>query len=160
MESIIKIGDKDVRLNNRAGWTITYRDQFGHDIVPTLMPLFAGALDVVSGLIKETGKTGDVKFEDVLAITDGDALLNAFVHLSGFEFVEVLNITWAMAKEADDTIPEPRTWIRQFEEFPVDVVVPEVLSLAFKGMCSSKNLERLRKLKESMTKTTPQPKTT
>jgi hypothetical protein len=158
MESIIKIGDKDVRLNNRAGWTITYRDQFGHDIVPTLMPLFAGALDVVSGLIKETGKTGDVSFEDVLAITDGDALINAFVHLSGFEFVEVLNITWAMAKEADDAIPEPRTWIRQFEEFPVDIVVPEVMSLAFKGMVSSKNLERLRTIKNSMKK--PQPKTT
>ena len=157
MESTIKIGDKDVRVNNRAGWTITYRDQFGHDIVPTLMPLFAGALDIVSGLIKETGKTENVGIEDILAVTDGDALINAFIHLSGFEFVEILNITWAMAKEADDSIADPKTWIREFKTFPVDVVVPEVVKLAFKGMCSSKNLERLREITESLKKK-PQPK--
>lgn len=156
METTIKIGDKDVRLNNRAGWTITYRDQFGHDIVPTLMPLFASGLDIVSGIVKEVGGTGEIGLEDVLAMLDGETLLNAVIHMSGFEFVEMLNITWAMAKEADDSIPEPKTWIRQFEEFPVDVVVPQVVSLAFKGMCSSKNLERLREIKASLTK--PQPK--
>ena len=157
MESTIKIGDKDVRVNNRAGWTITYRDQFGHDIVPTLMPLFAGVLDIVSGLIAETGKTENIGIEDILAVTDGDALVNAVIHLSGFEFVEILNITWAMAKEADDSIADPKTWIREFEEFPIDVVVPEVIKLAFKGMCSSKNLERLRTITESLKKK-PQPK--
>ena len=154
MESIIKIGEKEVKVNNRAGWTITYRDQFGHDIVPTLMPLFAGALDVVSGLIKQTGKD-NVEIADILAIADGDALINAFIHLSGFEFVEILNITWAMAKEADDTIPEPKTWIRSFEEFPVDVVVPEIIKLAFKGMCSSKNLQRLGEIAKSLQITQP-----
>lgn len=162
MESIIKIGDKDVRVNNRAGWTMTYRDQFGRDIVPTLMPLFAGALDVVSGLIKETGKIDSVEFEDILAVADGDALINAFIHLSGFEFVEILYITWAMAKEADSSIPEPKTWIRSFEEFPIDEVVPEVVKLAFSGMVSSKNLERLRTITESLKKKAedakPQPK--
>ena len=137
MESIIKIGEKEVKVNNRAGWTITYRDQFGHDIVPTLMPLFAGALDVISGLIKETGKTDNIEITDILAMTDGDALINAFIHLSGFEFVEFLNITWAMAKEADDSIPEPKTWVR--------------------SLCSSKNLERLRAISDSMAKK-PQPK--
>ena len=156
METTIKIGDKDVRLNNRAGWTITYRDQFGHDIVPALMPLFASGLDIVSGIVKEVGGAGEIGLEDVLAMLDGETLLNAVIHMSGFEFVEMLNITWAMAKEADDSIPEPKTWIRQFEEFPVDVVVPQVVSLAFKGMCSSKNLERLREIKASLTK--PQPK--
>ena len=162
MESIIKIGDKDVRVNNRAGWTMTYRDQFGRDIVPTLMPLFAGALDVVSGLIKETGKIDSVEFEDILAVADGDALINAFIHLSGFEFVEILYITWAMAKEADNSIPEPKTWIRSFEVFPIDEVVPEVVKLAFSGMVSSKNWERLRTITESLKKKAedakPQPK--
>lgn len=157
MESTIRIGEKDVRVNNRAGWTITYRDQFGHDIVPTLMPLLAGGLDIIGGLIKETGKTENVGIEDILAVTDGDALINAFVHLSGFEFVELLNITWAMAKEADDSIADPKTWIREFETFPVDTVAPEIVKLTFTGMCSSKNLERLRTIRESLKKK-PQPK--
>lgn len=156
MESTIKIGGVDVKVNNRVGWTITYRDQFGHDIVPTLMPLFAGAFDVISGLIKETGKTDNVTFEDVLAVADGEALLNAMIHISGFEFVEFLYITWAMAKEADDSISDPNTWIRQFETFEVDVVAPQIVTLAFKGMCSSKNLERLRSAKPMLTN--PQPK--
>lgn len=156
METTIKIGEKDIRLNNRAGWTITYRDQFGHDIVPTLMPLLASGIDIVSALVREAGGTGELKIEDILSVMDGDTLLDAVVHLSGFEFVEFLYITWAMAKEADDSIPEPKTWIRQFEEFPIDVVAPEVGKLIFKGMCSSKNLKRLSEIKENMT--TPQPK--
>lgn len=156
MESTIKIGGVDVKVNNRAGWTITYRDQFGHDIVPTLMPLFAGVFDVISGIIKETGKTDTITVEDILSVADGDALINAMIHVSGFEFVEFLYITWAMAKEADDSIPEPKTWIRQFENFYVDEVAPEIVKLVFKGMCSSKNLKRLRI--ETITPTTPQPK--
>lgn len=156
MESTIKIGGVDVKVNNRAGWTITYRDQFGHDIVPTLMPLFAGVFDVISGIIKETGKTDTITVEDILSVADGDALINAMIHVSGFEFVEFLYITWAMAKEADDSIPEPKTWIRQFENFYVDEVAPEIVNLAFKGMCSSKNLKRLRI--ETITPTAPQPK--
>ena len=156
MESTIKIGGVDVKVNNRAGWTITYRDQFGHDIVPTLMPLFAGVFDVISGIIKEKGKTDTITVEDILSVADGDALINAMIHVSGFEFVEFLYITWAMAKEADDSIPEPKTWIRQFENFYVDEVAPEIVKLAFKGMCSSKNLKRLRI--ETITPTAPQPK--
>lgn len=156
MESTIKIGGVDVKVNNRAGWTITYRDQFGHDIVPTLMPLFAGVFDVISGIIKETGKTDTITVEDILSVADGDALINAMIHVSGFEFVEFLYITWAMAKEADDSIPEPKTWIRQFENFYVDEVAPEIVKLVFKGMCSSKNLKRLRI--ETITPTAPQPK--
>lgn len=156
MESTIKIGGVDVKVNNRAGWTITYRDQFGHDIVPTLMPLFAGVFDVISGIIKETGKTDTITVEDILSVADGDTLINAMIHVSGFEFVEFLYITWAMAKEADDSIPDPKTWIRQFENFYVDEVAPEIVKLAFKGMCSSKNLKRLRI--ETITPTDPQPK--
>lgn len=156
MESTIKIGGVDVKVNNRAGWTITYRDQFGHDIVPTLMPLFAGVFDVISGIIKETGKTDTITVEDILSVADGDALINAMIHVSGFEFVEFLYITWAMAKEADDSIPEPKTWIRQFENFYVDEVAPEIVKLVFKGMCSSKNLKRLRI--ETITPAAPQPK--
>ncbi len=156
MESTIKIGGVDVKVNNRAGWTITYRDQFGHDIVPTLMPLFAGVFDVISGIIKETGKTDTITVKDILSVADGDTLINAMIHVSGFEFVEFLYITWAMAKEADDSIPDPKTWIRQFENFYVDEVAPEIVKLAFKGMCSSKNLKRLRI--ETITPTDPQPK--
>ncbi len=148
MEKTIKIGKKSVRLNNNVSWAIVYRDQFGRDIIPTIMPLFASALDIISGIINETGKTDDIELADLAKLADGDSLINAAIHLGGFEFTDLICITWALAKCADEDIPEPREWISQFDNFPVDVVAPEVFSLIFKGVVSSKNLKRLEDLKK------------
>ena len=148
MEKTIKIGKKSVRLNNNVSWAIVYRNQFGRDIIPTIMPLFASALDIISGIINETGKTEDIELTDLAKLADGDSLLNAAIHLGGFEFTDLICITWALAKCADEDIPEPREWISQFDNFPVDVVAPEVFSLIFKGAVSSKNLKRLEDLKK------------
>ena len=148
MEKTIKIGKKSVRLNNNISWAIVYRDQFGRDIIPALMPLLASALDVISGLINETGKTEDIELADLAKLADGDALLNAVIHLGGFEFTDLICITWALAKCADEDIPAPREWIAQFDSFPIDVIAPEVFTLIFKGVVSSKNLKRLEDLKK------------
>ena len=146
MEKTIKIGKQEVRLTNNVSWAITYRDQFGHDIIPTLMPMLAAVLDIVSGMIDEVSVGGKVEVTDLLRNLDGDKLFDAVLHLSGLEFVELINITWAMAKAADDDIPDPKTWVKGFNEFPVDKIAPEVFSLAFKGLVSSKNLKRLKDL--------------
>ena len=148
MEKTIKIGKKSVKLNNNVSWAIVYRDQFGRDIIPTIMPLFASALDIISGIMNETGKTIDIELTDLAKLADGDSLLNAAIHLGGFEFTDLICITWALAKCADEDIPAPREWIEQFDTFPVDVVAPEVFSLIFKGVVSSKNLKRLEDLKK------------
>lgn len=145
MEKTIKLGDKEIRLNNRVGWVLTYRDQFGTDILPTIMPLFAGLLDIVSGVIAQTDGD-DISLENVLRLIDTDSVMDALVHLSGFELAELLDITWAMAKEADEDLPDPETWLRSFEEFPLDIIVPEVFKMAFNGMVSSKNRARLESL--------------
>ena len=146
MEKNIKIGKQEVRLTNNVSWAIIYRDQFGHDIIPTLMPMLAATLDIVSGIIDEVSEGGKIEVADLLRSLDGDKLLDAVIHLSGLEFVELINITWAMAKAVDDDIPDPKTWVRGFSEFPVDKIAPEVFSLAFKGLVSSKNLKRLKDL--------------
>jgi hypothetical protein len=85
----------------------------------------------------------------VFKVLDGDTLLEAVFHLGGFELVEIANIAWAMAKECDNDIPDPKTWVAQYDPFPIDVLAPEVFSLALNGMVSSKNLKRLKgQLKE------------
>lgn len=144
MIKTIKIENKDVELNNNIEWAIIYKDQFGKDIIPTLMPAMASMIDIVSGIIKETGKIKGIEFEDLVAVMDGDSFLDAMIHLSGLEFVDFINITWAMAKCADDALPDPRRWIREFDTFPLDVIAPTVIELMIKGVISSKNLERLR----------------
>ena len=148
MEKTIKIGNQSVRLNNNIGWAIAYRDQFGRDIVPTLMPLFAGVLDIISGLINETGKTDSIDIADLAKLADGEYLINAMIHLGTFEMTDFICITWALAKCADDDIPEPREWVKQFTVFPLDVIAPEVFRLIFKGVVSSKNVKRLEDLKK------------
>lgn len=143
MIKTVKIGSKEVILDNNVGWTLIYRGQFGQDIIPSIMPLLAGAMDVISGLFQEVGDVSEISIDDIAKLTDGDALINAMIHIGGFEFVDFLNITWAMAKNADDSIPEPKQWVKEFDEFPIDVIGVEVVKLIFKGMISSKNLKRL-----------------
>lgn len=150
MEKTVNIGNKQVRLSNNVGWTMIYRDQFGQDIIPTLMPALAATLDVISGLIRETGKTSEIATEDLLAVLDGDTLINAVLHISGLEFTDLIKMTWSMAKAVDDNLPEPKVWVRDFEVFPVDEIIPAVFELALTGVMSSKNLARLKDLKKNL----------
>lgn len=147
MEKIIKIGKQEVRLNNNVGWTMEYRDQFGRDIIPALMPAVASVLEGVSTVLAETGgKMTTVGVAEALQGRVHEVLLPMYQ----IEFVDLINITWAMAKAADENILPPKQWVRQFETFPVDVIAPAVFELVLKGSASSKNLRRLKNLGESL----------
>lgn len=146
----IKVGNKEIILSNSITWTMIYRDQFGHDIVSTLTPVAAAMADLVSGFFENIGEDGQIELVDVARNLDGDKIIDAVAHLSGLEFVDLINITWSMAKAADDDLPDPRRWASEFEVFPVDVIIPEVVKLASKGMVSTKNLRRLGSLKKNI----------
>lgn len=156
MENTIKIGDKSVRLSNNIGWTIEYRNQFGRDIVPAIMPGIASILDIMTGVVNETGKIRDIEISDIFSALSGDTITDALIHMSGLEFVDFLNITWAMAKAADESIPDPREWVRDFDNFPIDVIAPVVFEMAVKGMTSSKNWTRLTNLKNQIKVSQPE----
>lgn len=159
MEKIIKIGNQEVRLNNNVAWTMEYRDQFGKDIVPALMPVLASMIEGISSIVADAGSS-EIDVTDIAGALQGrtmDVLLPMFQ----VEFVDVIiNVTWAMAKAADETIAPPKQWVRQFDEFPLDVVVPAVYELVLKGFVSSKNLNRLKKLGENLKKLQPSPQMT
>ena len=157
MEKIIKIGKQEVKLNNNVAWTMEYRDQFGKDILPAVMPLIASMLEGVSAIIAEAGLNGDVTAESIAESVQGRTM-DMMLPMFQAEFVDlVVNVTWAMAKAADENTDPPKKWVRQFEEFPLDVVGPAIFDLMLKGFVSSKNLERLREITESLKKK-PQPK--
>ena len=47
MEKTIKINSKtSLKVSNNIGWMLAYRDQFGRDIVPTLIPALTAALEI------------------------------------------------------------------------------------------------------------------
>ena len=148
MEKIIKIGKQEVKLNNNVGWTMEYRDQFGKDIVPVVMPLMASMIEGVSTIIAESGN--EVTVSSVAESLQGRAF-DVLIPMFQTEFVDlVINVTWAMAKVADEGIAPPKQWVRQFDSFPLDIVGPAVFDLVLKGFVSSKNLKRLKNIGENL----------
>lgn len=135
--------EQEVTLSNNVGWLLVYKDQFGQDIVPSLIPILNAGIDLVYSIYTTTGGKLD---KDTIAKLDTDVIEAALYKLAGFEMVDFLNVVWAMAKNADDKIPEPKKWLNQFEVFPMDLMVPAVFDLLYKGMVSSKNSTRLQEL--------------
>lgn len=141
MKKTIKLyKDCELTLSNNAGWLYEYRDQFGHDIVPDIMPIVSAVLKALKELSAFTGKP----VTEAIKGLDEDVVEDTLIELAGLQSVDLINIVWAMAKCADDEIDEPRKWIRQFETFPLDVIVPKVWTLVLEGFVSSKNLKSLR----------------
>lgn len=145
MEKVIKIGKQEVRLSNNVAWTMEYRDQFGKDIVPALMPVLASMVEGVSTIISESDN-GELNVLTIAESLQGRAF-DILLPMFQVEFVDtIINVTWSMAKAADENIAPPKQWVRQFEEFPLDVVGPAIYEMVLKGFVSSKNLKRLKKL--------------
>ena len=159
MEKVIKIGKQEVRLNNNVAWTMEYRDQFGRDIVPSLMPVLASMIEGVSTILSESGKA-EIEITDIAEALQGRTM-EILLPMFQVEFVDVIiNVTWAMAKAADENIEPPKRWVRQFETFPLDVVCPAVYDLVLKGFVSSKNLKRLKSIGTSLKNLQPSLSTT
>ena len=142
MEKVIKIGKQEVKLNNNIAWTMEYRDQFNKDILPVILPAVATLMESVSTVVAGAGEQISVK--TIAEALEGRAI-DVLLPMYQMEFTDIaINVTWAMAKAADEDILPPKQWVKQFEVFPLDVVIPEIAELALKGFTSSKNLKRLK----------------
>ena len=160
MEKIVKIGKQEVRLNNNVAWTMEYRDQFGKDILPAIMPLLASMIEGVSTVVAEANETGEMTTSSIAEAIEGKTM-DVLLPMFQAEFVDlVINVTWSMAKVADESIDPPKRWVRQFDSFPLDVVGPVVYDMVLKGFVSSKNLKRLKKIGESLKTLQPSHSTT
>lgn len=141
MNKTIKISkDKELVISSNLAWAMIYKSQFGHDIVPDIMPI----VSAITKLLGELSKTNGTDVASVLKSLDGDTLQDALIELCALQFTDFINLTWAMAKANDDDIETPDKWVRQFDHFPIDVIAPAVFDLLLKGLVSSKNLKSLR----------------
>lgn len=142
MIKTIKLNDeKELTLSNNLAWATIYRDQFGHDIVPDVMPI----LSAVLRLINEVKDYTDVN--EIIKTVNFDTLQDTLIELCAFQFTDFINLVWAFAKANDENTEAPEKWVRQFDEFPLDIIVPAVFELLTKGMISSKNLKSLQRKK-------------
>ena len=145
MKEIINLeGGREITLDNNLAWLMEYQDQFGEDILPTLMPLIMSVADLLGSLADSDVDLNKVSTKEILKILKSEESLDAFFKFSAFKTTDLINIIWALAKTADDTIDPPKKWIRQFEDgFPLDLILPKATTLVARGVMSSKNWERL-----------------
>ena len=94
------------------------------------------------------GQTAADIFREIPALE----IQNAITELAGLELVDLVNIIWALAKAADDTIDPPEVWVRQFDTFPLDVILPAAVGLVLDSSISTKNLKTLQDI-DSITAT-------
>lgn len=153
MEKTIKLDSKtSIRVSNNIEWALIYKDQFGRDVLPMLIPVANTFIELAVSVMKSTGgKALDMKnagetIKD-LDITD---IQSALYSLAGLEFTDILNIAWAMAKAADETIEEPRVWVRSLTSFPVDAVVPVIFDMNLQFLTTTKNYKRLQAAVEAL----------
>lgn len=157
----------EITLANDSLWIEEYRDQFGIDILPTIMPLILAAGNSISALAEEAGGLDEIDQDAFVAMLGSETLLDIGLKLSGFEARDVMRVMWAMAKAYDPNVEDPKAWQRKLagpehESLPiVDVILPALAELVLKGVVSSKNWERLTaETKEIAKKLQPEKKKT
>ena len=161
MEKTIKLSENEsITLSNNAAWLYEFADQFGYDITPTLLPLANSLVESIHAVTrpiieqleiesKSKGKTTADAIEAFKAL-DKDAVKEAIFELFTTRATDFINIIWAMNKAADEDIEEPRRWIRKFDKFPLDILIPEAGSMIAEGFLSSKHLKRLQSMMEKV----------
>ena len=127
MRKTIKLEDKkEIKINTSWNWAYIYQEYFGHDIIPDLVP----AIDAFLKMFTE--------------IMNGSEVDEEGVDLYGLEVTTMTNIIWALAKNADDDIPDVREWLDSYDKFPLDIIVPQVVEALADSMISTKKAELLR----------------
>lgn len=137
----IQIDDQQVEINTSAGWLYAYRNRFGHDILPDIMPIIESILQAIASVLEES--EGELNEKNLAAAMNNDALIDAFIKMAGMEIVTVYNILWAMIYNKDRTIPGPEDYFNRFDRIPMDEVVLELFEAIVDSSVSSKNSARL-----------------
>lgn len=136
--------DATIEINSNSGWLYTYKENFGHDILAILMPGIEAGLKaaghVAQGLPMDRGEY-DIK--DIMAALDDDTIGEVFISLAGLEITTLYNMIWALAKNADESIPDPKTWFNSFECFYIDDVAPKCLAEVVRASAQKKTIQKL-----------------
>jgi hypothetical protein len=110
MEKTILIDGKEVRFKSTGSTALRYKAQFGKDYLSEILKL-----NNLNGLD-----------------------LNTTTSFEGFDFEVFYNIAWVMAKTANPSIPDPITWLDEFESFPMMDIIPELQDMLLSSIQAKK----------------------
>lgn len=115
MEKTIEIDGKQIRFKSNGATPLRFKAQFQKDFFKEILKMIP--------LAQLEGKDPkDIGVEDIESIN----------------FEVFYEIAWVMAKTADPTIPEPLTWLDEFDEFPIADLIPELQDLMASAFHTSK----------------------
>ena len=115
MEKIILVDNKEVKFKSTAGTLMRYRNNFGRDLINDIVALEKKF---------KTVKSGMAQFE--------------IVELDMFE-----KIAWAMAKTANNDIPDIEHWLDEFDSFSIMKVLPEIMELLIGNLRQENQKKRM-----------------
>lgn len=147
--------DCTLKLDASIGWLIKYREQFGHDILPDLLPLISAGIELAANTASSID-TNTVDVKKLIETIDKEAIQDLMMNIAMLESTTVLNIIWALnanyLKKNGQEVKPIDVWAEQFDNFPLDVILPKALKLIVESTVSSKNLKRLQNLTTTMKK--------
>lgn len=115
MEKTIEISGKQVNFKSSGAIPKRYKMQFQRDFFKDLISL--GVMN------QETGELTEAKQLELASRIDFDVFFD---------------IAWTLAKTADNSIPDPLSWLDGFNEFPIMEIVPELQDMIASSISSSK----------------------
>ncbi len=118
MEKTIPIDGKKVKFKAAGGNALRYKMQFGRDFMVDI-----AKMDDLTKLKVNIQK---------------DNRQPTYEEIKSLDTEVFYNIAWVLAKTADDSIPEPLTWLDSFETFPLMEILPELGPLIAASMGTSK----------------------
>lgn len=140
MIKTINLGNgQSLEINSSGGWLYVFQEQFGFDVLPLLMPALEAGLKAVGIAVQGADGKDKIEAAQMLANFDDENINEIMTSFSGLQLTTLLNIVWAMAKNANDNIPEPKVFYNSFDEFPNDLVIPEVVRQIINTTISKKN---------------------
>lgn len=140
MIKTIEFGDKKVTFSTSFNWMIIFKNQFGEDAAKTIMPL--------------------IRAMQKPEYTENDY---GYLVYETLGFTGIAEIAWALAKNADNSVPDPEAWMESLGDnySASDVAVgliPEVVESSFtsKKSMAPKNQKKQTTKKEPETKKSTQ----
>lgn len=125
MEKTIVIDGKNITFKSTGGTLYRYKNQFGREYIADAM------------ILSEFQQSKRI---EKIKTADGKTAEHEIYDYTKLNLELAYNLIWTLAKTADDSIPDPQSWLDSFDTFPVMDILPMVLELFSKSSAiDSKN---------------------
>lgn len=126
MIKVVDLPDgKQLALRSSAATAILYKNQFGTDFFADMIRLAK-----TFGAVQGTGEEQSNEF---------DLSKLSYEDLEHLDMNTLYKVTWAFAKNADNSIGDLVTWLSTFDSFPLDEIMGTVMELMQSLFTTTKN---------------------